>query len=96
MKSKAWGLLIDRQRESGLTVSEFCRNEGISTGSFRYWRKKFVGSVFSEAREQKMFTELILPESTRRVELYFPGDVRVILDGEVDALWLRQLLTGNV
>jgi transposase-like protein len=32
--------LYQRQRESGLTVREFCSNEGIAESTFYYWRKK--------------------------------------------------------
>jgi hypothetical protein len=32
--------LHHRQQESGLTVREFCSNEGIPESTFYYWRKK--------------------------------------------------------
>ena len=32
--------LLGRQQESGLTVKEFCTNEGIAPSSFYYWKKK--------------------------------------------------------
>jgi transposase-like protein len=31
--------LIKRQKETGLTITAFCRNEGIPKSSFYYWRK---------------------------------------------------------
>ena len=34
--------LIKRQKETGLTITNFCANEGIPKSSFYYWRKKFV------------------------------------------------------
>jgi hypothetical protein len=33
--------LIKRQKETGLTISAFCINEGIAKSTFFYWRKKF-------------------------------------------------------
>jgi putative transposase len=33
-----WRTLIARQAASGVTVSEFCRRQGIHAGLFRRWR----------------------------------------------------------
>jgi hypothetical protein len=32
--------LIKRQKETGLSITGFCANEGIPKSSFYYWRKK--------------------------------------------------------
>ena len=32
--------LIGRQKETGLTITAFCVNEGIAKSTFFYWRKK--------------------------------------------------------
>jgi hypothetical protein len=32
--------LLNRQKESGLTVKDFCANEGIVPSTFYYWLKK--------------------------------------------------------
>ena len=32
--------LINLQQDSGLTVREFCSNEGIAPATYYYWRKK--------------------------------------------------------
>lgn len=32
--------LLKRQQESGLTVRDFCANEGIIPSTFYYWLKK--------------------------------------------------------
>ncbi len=33
-------VLLERQKESGLSVKSFCSNEGIAPSTFFYWRKK--------------------------------------------------------
>ena len=33
--------LVKRQKDTGLTITAFCSNEGIPKSSFYYWRKKF-------------------------------------------------------
>ena len=40
-----WQALIERAERSGLAVVEFCRREGISTGSFYSWRKRLAGAT---------------------------------------------------
>lgn len=32
--------ILERHRESGLTVSDFCTNEGIAPATFYNWKKK--------------------------------------------------------
>ncbi len=34
-------VLVERQKESGLSVKSFCINEGIAPSTFFYWQKKF-------------------------------------------------------
>ncbi|MHB8970751.1 MAG: IS66 family insertion sequence element accessory protein TnpA [Pirellulaceae bacterium] len=41
---ETWRQRIERQRGSGRTVSEFSRQEGVSTASFYRWQQK-VGAV---------------------------------------------------
>ncbi|NJO70487.1 MAG: transposase [Bacteroidetes bacterium] len=36
--------IIERQKESGLTVIDFCTNEGIAPATFYNWKKKLRGS----------------------------------------------------
>jgi hypothetical protein len=33
--------LVQRQKDTGLNITNFCANEGIPKSSFYYWRKKF-------------------------------------------------------
>jgi len=62
-------LSILRQADSGVTVSELCREHGTSSASFYKWRAKFGGmdaSMISQMksiedenrRAKKMFAEL--------------------------------------
>jgi hypothetical protein len=32
--------LLERQKESGLSIRSFCSNEGIAPSTFYYWKKK--------------------------------------------------------
>jgi hypothetical protein len=39
-RQDAWRQRIQRQRESGQTIAEFCRTEGVSLASFHAWKRK--------------------------------------------------------
>lgn len=50
--------LIRLQQDSGLTVREFCSNEGVAPSTFYYWRKKLQSS-----KGKKNFIPLIVKSS---------------------------------
>ena len=35
-----WRRRIGRQRDSGLSIAEFCRQEGVAQAAFHSWRRK--------------------------------------------------------
>ena len=48
---ETWRKRIARQRQKGLTVAEFCRQEGVSTASYYHWNRKLQGG--QAARRKK-------------------------------------------
>jgi hypothetical protein len=40
---KTWRNRIDRQRQSGQTIAQFCQQEGVSTPSYYKWKQKLQG-----------------------------------------------------
>ena len=40
LSSSKMAVLLERQKESGLSVRSFCSNEGIAPSTFYYWQKK--------------------------------------------------------
>jgi len=38
--ASTWGEIVTRQRQSGLSVQEFCDREGITAASFYVWRSR--------------------------------------------------------
>jgi len=40
LSSSKMAVIIERQKESGLSVKSFCINEGIAPSTFFYWHKK--------------------------------------------------------
>ncbi len=41
-RERAWRELVDRQRQSGLSVRGFCQRELVSEGSFYAWRRELL------------------------------------------------------
>ncbi len=46
-KAQLWAARLDRFRRSGLSISQFCRNEKINLQVFSYWRKKLEPNIAS-------------------------------------------------
>ena len=44
MTKRAFLSIFERQRSSGLSAREFCRNEGYAPANFYYWKGKFCSS----------------------------------------------------
>ena len=103
-----WRKLIDQQRESGLSVSVYCRERGISAASLFAWRRRLrPASGFPGA---EMFKPVkLLTESKRRsaddaepvaiespgvsfIELCLPGERRLIVRRGFDRGLLLDLL----
>lgn len=59
--------LIKQQKSTGLTVKEFCANEGIVPSTFYYWQKKL-----KESPKGKDFIPLVVKPSTPSVSRRYP------------------------
>lgn len=42
--TEQWQVLVDQQRDSGLSASQFCKQENIGCASFCNWRKRLSDS----------------------------------------------------
>lgn len=45
-----WGQRVKRQRESGLSIAEFCRQEKVSSHKFHVWKRKLRQAESVEPR----------------------------------------------
>lgn len=43
-----WQERLGRQRASGLSIAEFCRQEGVSAGAFYTWKRRLRGEAVQE------------------------------------------------
>jgi len=96
--------LIAEQKESGLTIIDFCSNHGIAPSTFHYWKKKL-----SKKSTRKEFIPLVvkpsgsdLPEGSTcseiatgkeaTLELVYPNGTILRLRREMDLELLRTLI----
>ena len=70
-----------KEAESGLKVSDLCRQQGISEATYYRWKSKYGGMEVSEAKRLRA-----LEEENRRLK-------QLVADKELDILGLRAALS---
>src|SRR3972149_12340605 len=81
-----WAKIIEAQRQSPLTVVEFCRRRGIAKATFWYWRKRLV-----TAKKQ----ELIVNPAQRFLAVPIVAPATTHIEGELGGLRMRLLGLGG-
>jgi hypothetical protein len=95
-----WRMAIETWQASGLSVSQFCQNEGLSKPQFYMWRKKLTGGNVEHedhvGSKPAPFIEVAIPESKHiTIELMlrsgntmriYPGIDSVTLDTALSSL----------
>lgn len=93
-----WKQRITRQRRSGLSVAEFCRQEGCSQQSFYAWSRR-LREVERAPLHSPLFVPLELPVSlpARGVRIELPSGVTMTLppdaSGEVLAAIVQAVIS---
>ena len=66
-KRQFWQMVIETWQSSGLSVSKFCKAEGLSEGSFYNWRKKLTVANSKHSKQKgpgsSAFIEVSLPKN---------------------------------
>ena len=78
-----WAKIIEGQRQSSLTVVEFCRRRGIAKATFWYWRKRLVTAKKQELivnPVQRFLAVPIVAPAVAHVEVEL-GTLRMRLEG---------------
>jgi hypothetical protein len=90
-KDDQWRERIAEQERSGLTVKQFCKERGITEGSFYAWRKRLRKkepvrfALVERAALQESATEALL-------ELVLANGERLRIGSGVDGTTLRRVL----
>ncbi len=95
---ETWRQRIERQRRSGLTVSEFSRQEGVSTASFYRWQQEVGAAAAATAkptvrrRAAKTTAPIAKPASPIRTDATF---VQLPLASAPTNPWIELMLTDG-
>jgi hypothetical protein len=84
--------LIEKYRNSGLTVPEFCKREGINVHTFRSWLYKGVkNNQTYTPRRKKQENPFFIPvqaptefpgfSTSSRIIIECPGGIRITIEG---------------
>jgi hypothetical protein len=74
--AEEWRQIIDGQRPSGLTVVAYCRDRGITQGSFYTWKRRLRSPATPNRSPKPAFVE-VTPSRAGTV-----GTIEVCLRGE--------------
>lgn len=69
MSSSKWGSHIQKQRQSGMTVAQYCREQGLRENQFHYHRSKL----------QKGASGFVKVGSAEEVEVWVGGEIKIVV-----------------
>jgi hypothetical protein len=93
-RAVVWGERLRRFEQAGLTVAEFCRQEGVSAPSFYQWRKRLAnpskGQRFKAAAQRSSHSssafQQVMLSAGAVVTVELPSGVRIDLPAQQEAL----------
>jgi hypothetical protein len=91
-KADQWAERIGAQQRSGVSVKQFCKEQGLTEYSFYAWRKRLqqTGPVRFALVERRPRPQE--PAAEAAVELVLPTGERLRISAGVDAATLRTVL----
>jgi len=95
-----WQMAIETWQASGMSVSKFCKAEGLSESSFYIWRKKFAQADDAETGKQKKlspsaFIEVAMPkDNPAALELVLSSGSTLRISSGADSKTLTNLLSA--
>jgi len=87
---QSWAERLARFESSGLSVIDFCRQEGIASQSLYHWKRKFADPPVSPPAAPQFLPIRLQP--TAPVELVLPGGAVLRLQPGCDLAFVRSLL----
>ena len=96
-REQFWREVVTRQRESGLSIKEFCAKEAVATATFFVWKRRLAGGAtpaivgFAPVRLQP---ETLSEPAPGEIEILLPHERRIRLTGTVDRQQLRDVLAA--
>lgn len=94
IKLAEWAEMVKRRKESGLTVSEWCRQNGINLKTYYYRQKRMRQAVCNELEVHDIVPLEPVSDSEQKSEKIeiSVGDVKITLPENFNEETLRRLL----
>lgn len=65
-RAQYWEMVVEEFNESGLTKTDYCRNNDIPVSTFNYWENRLKEMVQAKEMEGHRFVELPVPVDEKR------------------------------
>jgi hypothetical protein len=99
---RLWRQRLQRQSTSGLSISAFCAQEGVSSTSFQAWKRRLAARSLPARPEPPLFVPLQLdpnpPQAGQAlfhgVELELPHQIRLRFDSPPEPEWLGRVVAA--
>ena len=99
---RLWRQRLQRQSTSGLSISAFCAQEGVSSTSFQTWKRRLAARPLPPRPQPPLFVPLHLdpdpPQPAQPplqgVEIELPHHVRLRFDSPPQPEWLGLLVAA--
>lgn len=95
-----WRMAIETWQASGLSVRQFCKQEGLAEPSFYIWRKKLAGDDSERDNQDKAessssaFIEVAMPRGNpTAIELLLASGNTLRIPADVDSATLSMVLS---
>jgi hypothetical protein len=88
-----WQMVLETFKSSGLSVRQFCSQEGLSEPSFYAWRKRLTKPQTSDIEKEEQpepFIQVSMPSAKSGLELILASGHTLLIHSDVDS----QVLTG--
>jgi transposase len=93
-----WRMAIETWQTSGLSIRQFCKDEGLSEPQFYQWRKKLSGSGISPVHQdepRQAFIEVAIPKNNDIViELLLTSGNTMRIPCGVDTVTLNKVMSA--
>jgi hypothetical protein len=92
--AEQWHQIIEGQRSSGLTVAAYCRDRGVTEGSFYTWKRRLRSPAKSNRSSAPEFVEVKPPSASAvgAIEICLHGERRLLVRGGFDPDLLMDLV----
>jgi hypothetical protein len=92
-----WIVLLKEQKQSGLTIREFCKRYSLNISTYYSWKQKLLGKSEPQrnkaVRKKSGFSAVKLqsPEASKGIEVKFPSGIILRGNSREDGAWLKEI-----